>query len=691
MKLLLFSGKYIILGGISTILAWLTIWNIESSHWSIIFLLLYLLFFSFNLGQFFLPKEERFWKIIFGFLGIIALFAIILSGIYWFYEINMEIVTVVLTLIPILIGLQHRHEKDIFADIDTHMNLKGYIYTKSYLATKLLALIILLGDGLLFLILYTRQFTDTLISPWTIIGPRFFILFTFVTLILLWVLQKSKHPRTNLLLLMIHSTLILTVALIIFKLGFGFDPFIHQATENWILQHGFILPKHPYYIGQYMLVIAGHSLTHLPIHWLDKILVPLAAGIFIPLISYFTLARTKDDIKLSPALALIPLLPLSFFTVTTPNNLALLFSLIIFFWIWYENKHGNQQTRFFGILLSLAACTIHPFIGLPLLSIYLGSILFKLKLKYYIYIFYGLIISAILPLTFYLNSLRLEEKLSLKNPFTHLGDFLLIFTRPHWIWLDKGTVLWQTLYIYRDLIKPLVIITIILGIVLAIRKYKEQQTYFYLASALGLGLSAFWLATTINFSDVISYEQRAFSYRLMEMLLVLLLPFFIIALRELFLIIRKHPGKQLLASLLFSLLLLTSWYFTYPTRDPVSFHTGWNVRAADIITVRFISQHNQNKKDYIVLTNQLVSATALREFGFDGYLKTVRGEQYFYSIPTGGPLYQYFRKMVYEEPKREWMEQAMHFANVKKAYFVHTNYWAPAAEIRDKAKLEADE
>ena len=46
--------------------------------------------------------------------------------------------------------------------------------------------------------------------------------------------------------------------------------------------------------------------------------------------------------------------------------------------------------------------------------------------------------------------------------------------------------------------------------------------------------------------------------------------------------------------------------------------------------------------------------------------------------------------MVYEEPKRQWMEEAMKFAGVKKAYFIHTNYWAPAGEIRDKAKLEAD-
>ena len=85
-----------------------------------------------------------------------------------------------------------------------------------------------------------------------------------------------------------------------------------------------------------------------------------------------------------------------------------------------------------------------------------------------------------------------------------------------------------------------------------------------------------------------------------------------------------------------------------------------------------------------------MATAALHEFGFAKYFNTTAGEQFLYSIPTGGPLYQYFRKMIYEEPKKQWMIEAMNFAHVEKAYFIHTNYWAPAAEIRDKAKLEAD-
>ena len=85
-----------------------------------------------------------------------------------------------------------------------------------------------------------------------------------------------------------------------------------------------------------------------------------------------------------------------------------------------------------------------------------------------------------------------------------------------------------------------------------------------------------------------------------------------------------------------------------------------------------------------------MASAALSQSGFRPYYQTRDGLQYFYSIPTGGPLYRYFSLMVYEEPKKEWMQQAMDYMQVDKAYFIHTNYWAPAAEIRDAAKQVAD-
>ncbi|MFZ2190252.1 MAG: hypothetical protein WAV48_05720, partial [Candidatus Magasanikiibacteriota bacterium] len=391
---------------------------------------------------------------------------------------------------------------------------------------------------------------------------------------------------------------------------------------------------------------------------------------------------------------LIPLIPLTFFIVTTPNNLALLITLLISAWIWYENKFSYYKTNLLGLILCLTACTIHAMIGLPLLIIYLGSIIFKKSNSLFKKIFYPIyiiILSLIVPLALYANSILNKGSIIFQNTFTNINDFLTIFSRPHYIMIDRGPNLLKLLYYYRDTLLPIMLIILLTGIVIVIKKYQSKITGFFIATALGLIVSAFFIITTIQFKDVISYDQKLYGQRLLDMVLIILLPFFVLALREVFMLIKSQAGKQLLASLFFSGLLLVSWFFTYPTRDNISLYTGQNMRSADIQTVHFIANKNNNKTDYIVLTNQTIGVTALREFGFNHYLNTPAGEQYFYSIPTGGPLYQYFRKMVYEEPKRAWMEQAMRFAGVKKAYFVHTNYWAPAAEIRDKAKLEADD
>ncbi|HBU06764.1 MAG TPA: hypothetical protein DEB09_01645 [Candidatus Magasanikbacteria bacterium] len=694
MKLILSTGKYTILGVIISTLVLLSLWKLTNPAWCTGFYLLYLLFFGYYLGQFFLNKEKRIWQIFWGTLGLVGTMTIILSIIYWFYQINREVITFVLILMPILISLQPAPEEDIFSGVETKIDLESYAYIKSYLSTKLLAGVILFGQLLLFATLYDREYSDTIISPWTLLGNNFFIGFFIVSLMLLWVLQKSKHIPTNLLLITTHTGLILSVVLLIFKYGFGFDPHIHEATEKWISQNGFILPKQPYYIGQYVLVVMNNAITHVSIFTLDKILVPVSAFLTMPLALYFGLSRNDFKYKIFPALALVPLIPLTFFIVTTPNNFALLMTLLVSAWIWYENKFSYYKTNFLGIILTLTACAVHAMIGLPLLIIYLGSILFKKSnhsFKLIFYPIYIIILSLIVPLALYANSILNKGSIIFQNTFTHISDFLVIFARPHYIMIDRGPNLLKLLYYYRDALLPIMLIILLAGIIIAIKKYHTKITGFFIATALGLIISAFFIITTIQFKDVISYDQKLYGQRLLDMALIILLPFFVLALREVFMLIKSQAGKQVLASLFFSGLLLVSWFFTYPTRDNISLYTGQNMRSADVQTVHFIANRNNNKTDYIVLSNQIIGVTALREFGFGHYIKTPAGEQYFYSIPTGGPLYQYFRKIVYEEPKREWMEQAMKFAGVKKAYFVHTNYWAPAAEIRDKAKLEADE
>ncbi len=373
---LLFNGKYITFGSLLTVLTLFSLWSAESSWWQILASIFYFGFFGIYLGGWFLNKERKIWQLLFGTLSLFGLMTILLSGIYWFYQIDKEIIAFILVLLPILISLQKNKELELFDDV-TKIDLESYSYIKSHLGTKLLGLIVFGGQALLFYVLFTKRFTDNLISPWTINGPKFFLIFFITSILLLWVVQKSKHTLSNLLLIIIHTSLILNVALIIFKIGFGFDPFIHQATEKWISEKGFILPKQPYYIGQYVLIVALNFISKISITSLDKSLVPILSGIITPLVAYFSLSKINLRHKLIPALALIPLLPLSFLIMTTPNNLALLLTLVIIFWIWYEIKHNNSKTNLFGLIISLTTICIHPLVGLPLFFIYFCSIIYK--------------------------------------------------------------------------------------------------------------------------------------------------------------------------------------------------------------------------------------------------------------------------------------------------------------------------
>lgn len=673
--------QYTIPSFLLTTIAILSIMVLQSPLAGALSGLAYLIFHSRYLGSFFLPQEDRPWRLFFGFWGVVGLLAIILTSVYWVYEVNPTILSVSLAVVALIIGLLPRHSPISDFEFPTE-------YTTGI---SLLSLFILASQGLLFYTLLSRQTGDTLISPWTLVGSNFFVLFALTTLLLFLFLQQSQKKHLSLLLLVTHSALTLTVVLTTFAHGFGFDQFIHQATESWIIEHGFITPKQPYYIGQYMIAIATALIAQLDVQIVDRLLVPVFAIIALMPMAYFAFSRSDQNKHLFPSLLLLFFIPFSFFTFTTPNNLALVFALITFFWIWHESQHATVRTRIFGILMTLTAITIHPFIGVPALLIYLGSLI---KKNILLAIGYWLSLTLALPLLFLLNSFIQSGNLTVANPFSNLTPFLRIFEPPHWFIFDTAPFIWQLLYSYRLALPWLIVGVITVGLMLIVsakgsKFYIQNSKFFYPGTIISLLLSTFLLATAAPIAGVISYEQNVFARRLLELALLFSLPLFLVAAQWIMTKAMKSPARLLL-TLAIPLLLLTSFYFTYPTRDPVSLHTGYAVRDADIEAVHFIDERNGGEKNYIVLTNQTVAVAALREFGFEHYLDAPDGEHFFYSIPTGGPLYQFFRSMVYEQPIKKHMTDAMDYVNVDRAYFVHTNYWAPAGEIRDAAKLEAD-
>jgi len=63
------------------------------------------------------------------------------------------------------------------------------------------------------------------------------------------------------------------------------------------------------------------------------------------------------------------------------------------------------------------------------------------------------------------------------------------------------------------------------------------------------------------------------------------------------------------------------------------------VSEEDVGTVQLIHE-DAGEDSYLVLSNQMVSAAAIQEFGFAYYYPLSGQEVLWYAIPTGGPLYE---------------------------------------------------
>ena len=127
----------------------------------------------------------------------------------------------------------------------------------------------------------------------------------------------------------------MSVALFVYKIGYGFDPFIHQATERYLAEHGTITPKPFYYIGQYSWITFCNFFSHLGINLLDKILLPAMAATFLPAAIFTGMSQgfgTRNRFAKLGALLFLAI-PFGSMIVTTPQGLANLFALIIIF-LW---------------------------------------------------------------------------------------------------------------------------------------------------------------------------------------------------------------------------------------------------------------------------------------------------------------------------------------------------------------------
>ncbi|MCK4554034.1 hypothetical protein KAU19_03655, partial [Candidatus Parcubacteria bacterium] len=524
-----------------------------------------------------------------------------------------------------------------------------------------------------FYILFTHQTTQAIISPWQIVPTYFFALYTLATAILVIIIIKQKNNNGTIFLISLYYFLSFSVCWIIYKIGYGFDPFIHQATMDLIDKTGSVEPKPFYYLGQYSLIVILHKITALPIVWLDKLLVPILAAMYLPITLYKVLIKWFED-KRSVILAVLFLLilPFSFFIITTPQNFAyLLLFLIILLGLTCSNISG----LIIIYLLALTALIIQPIAGIPallfasLLNIYHSDQSNKLKKIYYLLIF---IVSTIaLPSAFYWIENNHFAGIMQASPLQNL------LSLPKLIAPNQENFILNFIYLYGFNLKLIIALIAIAGLIIAYKYKRQCQIFFiYLLMSIALGLS-YALTKILPFNFLIDYERSNFPDRILLITAFFLLPFILTALYG-FINKTLKQGRIIKIALLTFLVILTatSLYLSYPRFDKYHNSHGYSVSQNDIDAVRWIENNAQS--DYMVLANQQVSAAALREFGFAKYytaknkseILNLKSEIFYYPIPTGGPLYQYYLDMVYKKPSRGTMVAAMDLTGVNEAYFV---------------------
>lgn len=690
---------------------------IRSAMLGVFFVFIYGWYVSGQLGEALMPGYHRSWQRLTGCLGLLS--GVIIAGtiLYYFFGITNAVITATLlagACIAPCTALAHTWRvKQLVAPTDDTAMI-----APRTLGTWLGCLIVLVGDFLLLDYLNRHGTNAAIRTPWSMITRNFFILFTFTSFFLFRTFKTHAGKKFALLATCLHTGVLLSVGYFIYQIGFGFDPFIHRAAESYIAKWGVLYPKTPFYIGQYILVVILNKLTFISLAAIDKLLLPILEIIFLPQLVYLALQNAFNFERASArrGAVLFFLIPFASFIATTPYELAAFLGICV---VLYGTLYLYTNTLRAAplILIALAAVAVHPLSGILAFLIMACAVatgrltrVSAKKYRFYAALSVALYIlsAASIPLAFMLY-LKLTtgtwgEMPSLEILRARLPDFYLPAAREGQILFS----LFTPLYWYYFL-SPFIFIAFAW---FGHRAWRARaQTHLlnvwfspimYIAAAINALLVGFF----IRLPGIGDHEQFQYSDRLMHFATYLLVPFFLYGLLESIKLFEKkyvRMGAGIIVPLACAFALTASLYASYPRVDAYTLDKFINTSATDINTVHAIDLHAAGIP-YVALSNISTAAAALQEFGFTRakntasrnssqptYFKTSEGELYYYSIPTGGPLYLAYLHMTEENPDRATADYVLALTGASRLYLVINEYWHTFNKITPLAKQTANE
>lgn len=624
------------------------------------------------------PHRRPLAQFVIGLTAVGALMMVLGTGIYWLYRLTfLEAFSVVLTTTGIITIVCRNTPLPPWREHGKRL-VKQLIAHKWFIIPPIVAM----GIAMALLVhLRLNGTMDAIRTPWFFVDTTLFFGGVAIASALLWFAAWKQTPALRPLHLILFTLVFTSVGLLIFQTGYGFDPFVHRATEMHILKNGVITPKPLWYVGQHALVVIVTHFTGASLMAIDKLLLPAAAAFFITGWLYVIAPASWHRRAL-----LFLLLPfLTWFVATTPQGLGNLLYLILVLELLMVARKKLGWTV--PLLTIVAIATLHPLAAVPaiILALFLAFIARGVRVRVMVPI--AITLALIMPALFFA---REWQKTHVFPSLSELGTRAV--TR---LVVDIDTLplqnsfyaLQNATYTLRIIIWLFVIACVIYGIA-ALRHRTFMRPYLWTAGIIAGGtlISHFFAALP----DVISYEQFDYSLRMLWIIGFTLLPFFWYGgLAAIDALTRLHYNYHALVVIALAAGVTANLYLLYPRVDRMVNHRGYSTGSADLFATEFIDFQNPNG-NYVVLANQSVSAAALRQLGFKYEFQTKDGPTYFYPVPTGGPLYKFYLEMIDKGPTSDIATAVLDYTGTERVYFVLNDYWWRDYRIANEAKKHAD-
>jgi hypothetical protein len=649
--------------------------------------LIYLLSTGFAFGRGLLKGFFEPWRTLLGAGVSLSLLSILGSIIYYLTDVTLSLLVVELVVVA---GLS------IMAAYRSGKLGKMGKLGKIEILDAILFLLGIISLGAWWTAMLTHPVTEAVRTPWEILSPFSLIALAVPFALSIIMTHRRGDARADrgvgpcmygkiLFVLTLFSGL--SMAAILYPLGFGFDPFLHRATVDHIAQFGTITPKPLYYIGQYALELLGTKVFQLPLFSLDVFLAPLLAALLLPA-AIFGIRRVSIGADPYGAIAALAILPFAAFVSTTPQALSFIFLGVTVFLLAPVIRGNNADAdKRVGIgadpygaaaIFAVAALFMHPLSGAMAV---LYVILVALRNHRAAFMGTLVLMSVTLPLAFAAQAVKAGLPIGLSWPSAISVPLSAYLSTDFNAWGDVAYFITANLFIA----------IVIASVVLFFKKTDRSLASAVPLLAAGAALVNFLiLSLFFDFSFLISYERTGFALRALTIASIFLLPY--IAMIK----IDKNAGPAhgpaptyepapTRGSMIFagfiSVIFIANIYSAYPRHDGYARSAAFNVEASDFAAVDLIDK-TAGSDDYVVLANQATSSAAIQTFGFKKYY---HGDIYFYPVPTGGLLYELFLEMN-EQPSLETIEKVRALTGASTVFYAVSDYWWQADSIIENTK-----